>query len=51
MVKKNDEKAKWMSVLTGFPFLCELWENIEQGLYNLTGFRTQYSQGLIDFQK
>ncbi|CEI68061.1 unnamed protein product [Fusarium venenatum] len=50
MVEKNDEKATWMPVLTNFPLLCEFWETIEECLYSLTGFRTQYSQGLADFQ-
>ncbi|KAM0491774.1 hypothetical protein ACHAP8_010404 [Fusarium lateritium] len=50
MVEKNDEKATWMPVLTNFPLLCELWEKVGESLYGLTGFRTQYSQGLTDFQ-
>ncbi|KAF4969254.1 hypothetical protein FSARC_3507 [Fusarium sarcochroum] len=50
MVEKNDEKATWMPVLTNFPVLCELWEQIERNLFRFTGFRTQYSKGLIDFQ-
>ncbi|KAF5617290.1 cytochrome P450 monooxygenase [Fusarium tjaetaba] len=49
MVEKNDEKATWMPVLTNFPMLCEFWEHVEQSLYTLTGFRTKYSQGLLDF--
>ncbi|RGP71262.1 benzoate 4-monooxygenase cytochrome p450 [Fusarium longipes] len=50
IVEKNDEKATWMPVLTTFPLACQIWENFEHSLYSLTGFRTQYSQGLIDFQ-
>ncbi|KAF4340442.1 cytochrome P450 monooxygenase [Fusarium beomiforme] len=50
MVEKNDEKATWMPVLTNFPLLSELLEQVEQILHTLTGFRTNYSQGLLDFQ-
>ncbi|KAJ4247199.1 hypothetical protein NW762_013338 [Fusarium torreyae] len=50
MVEKNDEKATWMPVLTNFPLLCELWEQVENSLFHFTGFRTQYSKGLTNFQ-
>ncbi|KAF5672011.1 cytochrome P450 monooxygenase [Fusarium heterosporum] len=51
MVEKNDEKATWMPVLTGFPLLCAFWEKLEDWLFYLTGFRTPYAKGLAEFQE
>ncbi|KAH7261641.1 cytochrome P450 [Fusarium tricinctum] len=59
MVEKNDEMATWMPMvchamtpyLTNFPLLCTLWEQLEQHLFHLTGFRTQYTKGLAEFKQ
>ncbi|KAH6968065.1 cytochrome P450 [Fusarium avenaceum] len=51
MVEKNDEMATWMPMLTNFPLLCAVWQQLEQCLFHLTGFRTQYTKGLTEFQQ
>ncbi|KAH8658163.1 benzoate 4-monooxygenase cytochrome p450 [Xylariales sp. PMI_506] len=51
MVAKNDEKATWMPMLTTFPSLCILWDQIGDLLFNLTGFCTAHSRGIRDFDE
>ncbi|KAJ3546621.1 hypothetical protein NM208_g1915 [Fusarium decemcellulare] len=51
MVAKNDEKATWMPVLTSFPFLSEIWGQLERRVFRMTGLRTAYTKGLDDFQQ
>ncbi|UPL04164.1 hypothetical protein LCI18_015098 [Fusarium solani-melongenae] len=51
MVAKNDLKATWMPVLTNFPLLCELLEQLEDVIFRVTGVRSAYTKGLTEFQQ
>ncbi|KAL5399818.1 hypothetical protein PMIN02_000348 [Paraphaeosphaeria minitans] len=51
MVEKNDAKATWMPVLTTFPLMCDLWDQIENVTFHIIGWRTQYTKSLADFQE
>ncbi|KAF7947233.1 uncharacterized protein EAE97_004482 [Botrytis byssoidea] len=51
MIARNDEKATWMPLLTGFPGLCNMWEWVEQIVSSRTGYRTPYNRAMFDFQQ
>ncbi|TGO68474.1 hypothetical protein BOTNAR_0024g00250 [Botryotinia narcissicola] len=51
MIARNDEKATWMPLLTGFPGLCNMWEWVEQIVSSKTGYRTPYNQAMLDFHQ
>ncbi|KKY15894.1 putative benzoate 4-monooxygenase cytochrome p450 [Phaeomoniella chlamydospora] len=50
MVAANDEKAKWMPVLVTFPRLVALWERLEQAVFNVIGWQTNFTAAMKDWE-